>query len=71
MRMVPAGTIQEYLDNAIKEWRLKLNDAKSRKDKDSLFPAMENSDELMAKCYVDAYQSARVSLLGSELPEDA
>jgi hypothetical protein len=50
--------LQEYLDEAIRSWR-------RRKDK-------ANSDEgmLIARCYIDAFQSVRVSVFGSTLPQE-
>jgi len=59
--------IEQYLDNAIRKWRSKLDEALARKPKGSLFPKIEPSDELIAKCYIDAFQSVRVSIIGSLL----
>lgn len=47
--------VREYCDDMITRWRAIRDD-----------PDHELSD--VAPCYVDAYQSARVSLLGELLP---
>lgn len=51
-------SIREYLDKCIIYSRKQLKNSKTKKDK------------LMAKCYIDAYQSVRVSLLGKLLPKE-
>ena len=48
--------IQLYLDGVIRHWRRKRDNAKTRQA------------ELQAFDYIDAFQSARVSLTGSLLP---
>lgn len=51
-----------YLDNAIKSWRVRVKNAQGIHD-----PIAE--EELReAKCYVDAFQSVRISLFGELLP---
>lgn len=45
--------IEDYLDEAITKWR----EVKEKKP-----------DDVISTCYIDAYQSARVSLLGRSLP---
>jgi hypothetical protein len=50
-------SILGYLDECITTWRLKRRDA-----------APGSEDELMAMCYVDAYQSVRASLFDELLP---
>jgi len=52
---IDAERVREYLDHAIGEWR-----------KIALRPTHPHNR--IAIYYVDAYQSARVSLLGSALP---
>jgi len=44
--------IKKYLDNSITNWR------RSKENAD------DQEDMLVASCYVDAYQSVRVSLFG-------
>ncbi len=48
--------LQEYLDEAIRSWRKNKSKAKT------------DEDILIASCYIDAFQSVRVSMLGSLLP---
>ena len=48
--------LKEYLDEAIESWRKRRDYANT------------DEDELIAMCYVDAFQSVRVSMLG-ELKE--
>lgn len=50
---IPLRAIEEYLDDAI----IKLREEKEKKP-----------DDIIPKCYIDAYQSVRVSLLGGLLP---
>ena len=47
--------VREYLDEAIREWRRRKNAGDPYED---LF---------MCGCYIDAYQSVRVSLFGERL----
>jgi hypothetical protein len=47
--------IQTYLDGAIRKWRFQRDNA------------LSEIEEIMAICYVDAFQSVRISLLGSSL----
>ena len=49
--------IKEYLDSCIKHWRKKKKEAEE-----------ESEDFLVAMCYIDAFQSVRMSLF-SELLE--
>ena len=51
--------VKEYLDDAIKVWRKRKEEAKNEEDK------------LIAICYVDAFQSVRISLFGELLGVDA
>lgn len=53
--------LREFLDTAIVQWRKALKDARLQKAGD---------DELVAMCYVDAYQCVRVSVIGSLLEDD-
>lgn len=48
--------LQEYLDEAIRSWRKNKSKAKT------------DEDILIATCYIDAFQSVRVSVFGSTLP---
>jgi len=50
--------IKEYLDNAIRSWR-------GRKD-----ASKEEEKILIASCYVDAFQSVRVSIFDELLPKE-
>ena len=52
-------SVAEYLDNAIRHWREKKDTSK------------KGDERLIARCYVDAFQSVRVSLLGDILPPGA
>jgi hypothetical protein len=54
--IVFVNTIARYLDGCIIFWRAKKRSAETDEDK------------IIASCYVDAYQSARISLLGELLP---
>ena len=53
------SSVEAYLDHAIRRWREIRVDA----------AAMDRSG-LIASCYVDAYQSVRVSLFGKVLAMD-
>ncbi len=57
IRLTPEMTLQ-YLDNNIEHWRKKLQNA------------LERNEILTASCYIDAYQSVRVSLFGLLKPKD-
>ena len=48
--------IQDYLDDAIRNWRNRKEEYNNEENK------------LIAMCYIDAFQSVRVSLLGELLP---
>lgn len=48
--------VKEYLDSCIKYWR-------KRKEE-----ALIHSEALVASCYIDAFQSVRVSLFEELLP---
>lgn len=48
--------IKEYLDKAIKHWKIEK------------IYAMEGQERLIASCYIDAFQSVRMTLFG-ELKE--
>ena len=52
----PGDRLRSYLDHAIEAWRIKGKEAQTKKDK------------LVSACYVDAFQSVRVSMLGEPLP---
>ena len=53
--------VKQYLDSAIKLWRINLQNAKEFKN---------TEEELVASCYIDAYQSMRISIFGELLPKD-
>ena len=58
MNTIDREAARKYLDGAIRLWRHVRDSTASPED------------ELMAACYVDAFQSVRVSLLGELLPEE-
>ncbi len=47
--------IKAYLENCIKHWRSRKTEAELRNDANFL---------LMCACYIDAFQSVRISLFG-------
>ena len=51
--------VRNYLDHAITRWRKRVKDDGNSEE-----------DTLVAMCYVDAFQSVRVSLFGELLPKD-
>lgn len=56
--VLQADMVRNYLDTAITFWRVNLHAATER-------------DEIrMAQHYIDAYQSARVAIIGGRLAED-
>ena len=56
--------IKAYLDDAIRNWR-------ERKIKaDDPFTPFSGDDKLIASCYIDAFQSVRMSLFGDLLPKE-
>lgn len=61
--------LTEYLDSAIRNWRSKFDNAQSETQKSASFPSVVSTDELIASCYVDAFQSVRISMIGSALPK--
>lgn len=54
---INSTSIKEYLDGTIRRWRKNLKFFKNEEDK------------IMAKHYIDAFQSVRVSLFGETLPK--
>lgn len=50
--------LREYLDIAIRRWRTRKTEATN------------NEDALIAACYIDAFQSVRVCMLGELLKND-
>ena len=48
--------VEFYLDTCIRKWRTEKNQTITEESK------------LIASCYIDAYQSIRISLFGEELP---
>jgi hypothetical protein len=49
--------IREYLDKCIRFWRKRREDSKNN-----------NIEKIKAECYIDAFQSVRVTLFGYSLP---
>ncbi len=68
MKQIPFKEIavKDYLDSAIKIWRQRREES----IKGSVTGKVPNGEEeaLIASCYVDAYQSVRVSIFGELLP---
>ena len=64
----PEAPVREYLDDAITKWRAKRKQAEAQAlaDEAALIPPSEGI--LVARCYVDAFQSVRVSVFGETLP---
>ncbi len=60
MKLSPIDTLK-YIDNSIIFWRNK----KKKAHEANLGP-----DEAMARCYVDAFQSVRISIFGELLPKE-
>ena len=48
--------VQDYLDRCIKYWR----NQKEQSEDDTIF-------DVVSSCYIDAYQSVRISLFGETL----
>lgn len=69
MRVIPGNFLQGWLDNSIQEWRTKIDEIRSLR-KNSMFPSMESTDELIALSHIDALQRVRKEFIGSELPEE-
>lgn len=63
MATVPfeAEAVKAYLDLGIANWRAKRNAAANVEDE---------ATRQQAICYIDAYQSVRMSLFGELLPDD-
>lgn len=53
--------LRSYLDEAIRAWRRKKAEAVVKEDDEAM---------LIASCYVDAFQSVRISFLGELLPKE-
>jgi hypothetical protein len=63
--------IKEYLDNAIRRWRKKLAiSCDSTKLEPIAYIDVDGleRDKLIARCYIDAFQSVRMSLFDEFLP---
>lgn len=62
--------IKEYLDNAIIKWRTKRDEAKNGYLQALLRTEEKKFDKelLITCCYIDAYQSVRLSLFDELLP---
>ena len=52
-------SVRNYLDGCIRYWRGKKKEAILQKN---------DEEELIAMCYIDAFQSVRSSLFGETLP---
>lgn len=62
---VKGDSLLAYLDDAITKWRGKVKQAEAELERDGS-DAGEN--HLIARCYVDAFQSVRTSMFGELLP---
>lgn len=72
---IDSEEIKNYLDSVIINWRKrKQNSENTLKDivntEWSGMAGQFKEEILIAECYIDAFQSARVSLLGELLPKD-
>lgn len=56
-----------FLNSAIEQWTHERDVCASKKDPDSMFPSIESTDEIKAKCYIDAYRSMKVYLVASTI----
>ena len=56
--------VKEYLDKCIIFWRNKKYRARTKNNNKSSFKSLESIEELKASCYIDAFQSVRISLFG-------
>lgn len=54
--------VRDYLDTAIRNWRERRTHSEQQNMKEM---------DLIASCYVDAFQSVRSSLFGEVLPPNA
>jgi len=64
--------IKEHLDNAINNWRKRMDEAEDtlkdiRSSEWSRMAGQYEEEILVASCYIDAYQSVRISLFGELL----
>ncbi len=68
-RVIEEEWVLDYLDDAITKWRTKREEAEAQAEADdaNLIPRSEE-DLLIARCYVDAFQSVRSSVFGETLP---
>jgi len=57
-KLISVDFVEGYLDGCIIKWRNELGISKTKVDK------------LIAKCYIDAFQSVRISLLGETLADN-
>lgn len=63
--------IKTYLDNVITIWRKRKEESKNALiniSSDSNMAEQYNDEIFMSRCYIDAYQSVRISLFGELLP---
>jgi len=62
--------VKEYLDNAIRCWRKRTSANNTRAKTLAYVDVSELEEEdFMARCYVDAFQSVRMTLFGELLPK--
>ncbi len=58
--------IKGYLDRCIRHWRERLQAAEEKEKEDNGYD--RNGDGVLkAKCYIDAFQSMRVTIFGESL----
>lgn len=65
-RVIEEEWVLDYLDDAITKWRTKREEAEAQAEADdaNLIPR----SVLIARCYVDAFQSVRSTVFGETLP---
>lgn len=63
---IGGDSLRAYLDDAITKWRGKVAEAQSELDVKA--DAATEEAHLIARCYVDAFQSVRISMLYELLP---
>lgn len=56
-RVIEEEPVLDYLDDAITKWRSQVE-----------VTAQTDEEKLIARCYVDAFQSVRSSVFGETLP---
>lgn len=60
--------ILEYVNSAIINWRERKESSLQQLKKGVLGKKAYGEDKLIAQCYIDAFQSVRISIFGKTLP---